>query len=158
MKRLLIILTISLLTLPSMSQVLEFNLRGGINMDRSSVEGKDLSFLPHLGAMAGARFSSIGIYAEMLLTIHDGEGWAERGTYLVPSLVVRYYNPRIFYLEAGPSYYLLTEKQVPGADVLFPDKKIGFLAGAGFYAGRFDIGVRGVLPVKSLQLTITYIF
>jgi len=141
-----------------MSQKFEFDLRAGVNMQKSSSPDNKVSYLPHMGAMVGLRFSTIGFYTEILLSIHDDKDWAEKGTYLVPSLLARYYGFKYLYLEAGTSYYLLAEKQVNGANVPFPDKKIGFLAGAGFYAGRFDIGLRITLPVSSIQATATYIF
>ena len=158
MKKLIIALTIALLALPAMSQKFEFDLRAGINMQKSSSPDNTMSFLPHFGGMTGLRFSKIGLYTEILFSIHDDEDWAEKGTYLVPSLLARYYGFRYLYVEAGTSYYLLAEKQVDGAPVPFPDKKIGLFGGAGFYAGRFDLGVRITLPISSIQGTITYIF
>ena len=158
MKKLILILLAGLIVLPVMSQKFEMDLRLGVNMQTSSSPDNTVSFLPHFGAMSGIRFSTIGIYAEMLLSFHDYDDWAEQGTYLVPSLLVRYYGFRFIYLEGGPSYYLLAEKQVAGAAVPFPDKKFGFFGGAGFYVGRFDIGLRATTRVKSIQATVTYIF
>ncbi|MFO7852414.1 MAG: hypothetical protein ACQERS_04015 [Bacteroidota bacterium] len=158
MKKLIILLAITLISITASSQALEFNLRGGVNFQGSHSPDKKASILPHMGLMTGMQISNIGIYAEVLFSIHDDPEWAERASYFVPSVLARYFVIKNIYVEGGITYYILAEEQIEGSAVDFPDKKVGFMAGGGLSAGPFDLGLRGNLPVKSIQATASYRF
>lgn len=158
MQKIIIILAITLMGLNAMSQKLEFRLRGGVNFQRSSSPGNEYSFLPHVGATAGVRISTFGIYGEVLYSIHDDQYWPEEAAYLVPSVLVRIYGFRYFYSEAGLSYYSLAEDEDPGLAEEYPDQAMGYFAGLGFYIRKFEIGLRATAPVNSIQATASYRF
>jgi len=158
MKKIIVILAVSLISLYSMSQKLEFRLRGGVNFQRSSSIENDFSFFPHAGAMAGVRIATFGIYGELLYSIHDDQYWPEEAPYLVPSVLVRFYGFRYLYSEAGLSYYILAEEKEAGIVAEFPDQKIGYFAGLGLLLNKFEIGLRATSPVNSIQATASYRF
>ncbi|MEA1886683.1 MAG: hypothetical protein U9N72_05700 [Bacteroidota bacterium] len=115
MKKLIILLAISSISLSAMSQQLEFDLRGGINFQGSHSPDKNTSLLPHIGLMAGLKISTMGIYGEVLFSIHDDNDWAERANYFVASTLLRYYGFQPIYIEGGLSYYILAEEQIEGS-------------------------------------------
>lgn len=158
MKKTLILLAVTLISLPAVSQNLEFGLRGGVNFQRSSSAESDFSFLPHVGAMGGVRISYVGIYGEVLYSTHDAESWLETGSYIVPSVMLRFYRLRNLYVEAGLSYYLLAEDQIGMSMYEFPDKQLGYFAGMGLNIRNFEVGIRSTGPVMSIQATASIRF
>lgn len=158
MKKIIVLLAVTLISLSSMSQKLEFRLRGGVNFQRSSSTENDFSFLPHAGAMAGVRITTFGIYGELLYSMHDDQYWPEEAAYLVPSALVRFYGFRYLYSEAGLSYYILAEDKDDGIAAEYPDQKLGYFAGIGLFLNKFEIGLRATAPVNSIQATASYRF
>jgi hypothetical protein len=158
MKKIIVILAVTLISLSSMSQKLEFRLRGGVNFQRSSSTENEYSFLPHVGAMAGVRISIFGIYGELLYSKHDDQYWSEAAAYLVPSALFRFYGFRYFYSEAGLSYYILAEDKGLAFAAEYSDQTIGYFAGLGLYLNRLELGLRATAPVNSIQATASYLF
>lgn len=123
-----------------------------------SADGK-FSFTSHIGAMAGVRISTFGIYGEVLYSTHDSNNWSEDADYLVPSLLVRFYGFRKMYVEGGIPYFILMSDQIDGSTIDFPDKEIGFYAGLGVSFSRIEIGLRSTMnPVSTVQLTGSFRF
>ena len=158
MKKAFILLVFALISITAISQNLEFRLRGGVNFQRASTAEGDFSFLPHVGAMAGVRITSMGIYGEFLYSEHDDDSWPEPGTYFVPSLLFRYYIYRYIYSEVGLSYYLLGGEQAENSVYEYPDNKLGYFAGVGFSFKNFELGLRATNPVISIQATASFRF
>lgn len=158
MKRTVFLIAITLISLSASSQMIEFRLRGGVNFQRGSSADSEFSFLPHFGASAGVRLSSIGIYGEFLYSTHDNQNWLEPGDYFVPSAIIRYYIFSSVYTEVGLSYYKLAEDPVGIAMFEFDDKKVGYFAGLGINFKRFEFGLRTTSPVASIQATASIRF
>ena len=158
MKRMLLLSAFILIALGSMSQGLEFRIKGGINFQKSQSPDSEYSFLPHAGAMLGMRISTIGIYGEFLYSIHDNQNWPDQAAYLVPSALVRFYGFRMIFLEAGLSYWILADEQITGALIELPEKEFGYFVGLGFNLRKFEVGIRTTAPISSIQLTGTYRF
>lgn len=158
MKKTLILFAFTFISLSVMSQNIEFGLSGGVNFQRSSSAESDFSFLSHFGVMAGVRISYVGIYGEVLYSTHDDENWLETGSYLVPSVFLRFYRLRNLYVEAGLSYYVLAEDQVGMSMYEFPDKQLGYFAGMGLNIRNFEVGLRTTGPVMSIQATASIRF
>ena len=158
MKRTVFLLAIILISLSASSQMIEFRLRGGVNFQRSSSAESEFSFLPHFGAMAGVRLSTIGIYGEFLYSTHDNQNWLDPGAYYVPSLLIRYYIYSSVYTEVGLSYYLLAEDPVGIPMFEYDDKELGYFAGVGINFKRFEFGLRATNPVVSIQATASFRF
>jgi len=158
MKRTVFLLAITLISLSASSQMIEFRLRGGVNFQRSSSTGSEFSFLPHFGASAGVRLSTIGIYGEFLYSTHDKQNWLDPGEYYVPSLIFRYYIFSSVYAEIGLSYYKLAGDPAGIAMFEYDDKEWGYFAGLGVNFKRFEIGLRTTSPVTSIQATASIRF
>jgi len=156
MKKIIITIGILFISLPLLSQGLEFRLRGGVNMQSASATDNNVSFTLHAGAKAGLRISDLGFYGELLYSKHDNKSWPSAASYLVPAVIFRYYGFRFVYVEAGMPYYLLFGEQPDPSVMEIPDKNIGVYAGVGLVLGKLEIGLRANAPAVSLQATASY--
>ena len=159
MKKQLIIIFLVFTSLSAWAQKPEYRIRGGINMQQTQSPDSKFSFTSHIGAMAGVRISTFGIYGEALFSTHDGNNWTESADYFVPSLLVRFYGFRKMYVEGGIPYYILASDQIDGSLIDFPDKEAGFYAGFGLSLKKVEIGARSSMnPIQSIQFTGSFRF
>jgi hypothetical protein len=158
MKRVYILLALLLITAASFAQGLEFRLRGGVNFQRSVGSDKDFSLYSQVGAMAGIRISTLGLYGEMLYSAHEEANGLGAINYIEPAAIVRYYTYKYLYAEMGLAYYVLTE-DVPNGINPNPDKDPGFFFGLGATTRRIEIGLRtSMSPFKVVQGTASFRF
>lgn len=128
-------------------------------MQQTQSDDAKFSLTSHIGAMAGVRISTLGIYGEVLFSTHDSNNWSENADYLVPSLLVRFYGFRKIYVEGGIPYFILMSDQIDGSFIDFPDKEVGFYAGLGLSLSRIEIGLRSSMnPISTVQLTGSFRF
>jgi len=158
MKRTTVVIVILLATITATAQDFEFRLRGGVNFQRTQSPDSEFSFLPHIGAMAGVRISTFGVYGEVLYSVHDNQNWVSEAAYIVPAVLVRFYGFRNVYAEGGLSYNMLADEQADGAMVEFPDGEIGYFAGLGYMFKKLEIGLRSTNPLTSIQINALYRF
>lgn len=157
MKKIFIVLFLSATFIGANAQGLEVRARGGVNIQNSNISDKNVSVLPHFGVSAGLRISSIGIYGEMLYSVHENINGSGEADYLIPSASIRFYTHRFVYAEAGIAYLMLTKD--PGGVIQNVDKKAGYFVGLGLTLRRFELGVRAAnQPVTNVQLTASYRF
>ena len=139
MKKYFLFIIILAIGSASMAQNLEFRLRGGANFQKSNLQDKEYSFLPHFGASAGVRLSTIGIYGELLLSTHEDIGGIETIDYIIPSLHARLYTFRFAYAELGFTYLILSGEV---DDISNVDKEAGYFIGLGASFKKFELGFR----------------
>ncbi len=157
MKKLFIVLLLSAAFIGAKAQGLEVRARGGVNIQKSNLAGKDVSVFPHLGVSAGLRISSLGIYGEMLYSVHENINGSGEADYVIPSASLRYYTPRVVYFEAGISYLMLTKD--PGGAIQNVDKEAGIFGGLGLTLRKLELGLRVAnKPATNLQITASYRF
>ncbi|MEE4115579.1 MAG: hypothetical protein V2I37_05395 [Marinilabiliaceae bacterium] len=158
MKKYLIVFVLLIAGLAVSAQGLEFRLRGGANFQRSSMAGQEFSFLPHFGASAGIRISTIGIYGELLYSQHEEANGLSNLAYLIPSAHVRLYTYRFMYAELGLLYLMLTDDIEDGL-LDNPDKEAGYYVGLGASFKKFEVGLRTISkPSLAIQITASYRF
>lgn len=158
MKRLLVFSLFSVISIALSAQGFEFRVRGGANFQRSENSGSEFSLYPHMGAMAGLRISTIGIYSELLYSSHEEANGLGAIAYIVPSVLARYYTSRMIYIELGIPYYILAEDVDPGFSSN-PDKEAGFYGGMGVTIKRFEAGLRSAMsPFKVVHITASIKF
>lgn len=158
MKRYIIIMALLIGGISVSAQSLEFRLRGGANFQKSNMDDKEFSFLPHIGASAGIRISTIGVYGEFLYSIHEDINGIAEINYLIPSLQVRLYAFRYMYAELGFGYLVLN-KDVEGGLLDNPNKEGTYYIGFGASLRKIEFGIRTMgQPSTTIQLTASYRF
>ena len=150
-----IIILLALTTMVAEAQKPEIRLRGGLNMFNSKSPDKEIAFLPHFGAQAGIRISTIGIYGELQYTMLEDVNTYESLGYLLPSIVGRWYGTRLFYVELGPSLLIPAGKVETTGLLSNPDNTFTFFVGGGFYTGKFEFGLRAYqTPKPTMQMSL----
>jgi hypothetical protein len=159
MKRVFIILffAIAFLTGKLSAQSFDWNLRGGINMMQLKPEGKGLAVLYHAGAQAGIRITSFGFYGEALYSVHEDQNGGDPIPYFVPSLVVKVFLSKLFFVELGGSYMSKIEETEDPTLIydMNPDDKLYMLGGLGAKFSKFQLSLRSTLKQEYglIQLT-----
>lgn len=157
MKKIILLLSLSVAVLSAGAQNLEIRARGGVNIQNSKLDNKDVSVFPHFGLSAGIRLSTFGIYGELLYSVHEDINGSGEVDYVIPSVHFRFYTYRYIYAEAGISYLLLSKD--PGGVIENVDKKAGYYVGLGATFRKFEVGLRTAsLPVTNIQITASYRF
>lgn len=158
MKKYLLVITLLIIGVTAGAQGMEFRLRAGANFQNSKLDGKEYSFLPHFGASAGIRLSTIGIYGEVLYSQHEDINGSQAINYIIPSLQIRLYTFRYMYAELGLCYMVLAD-EIEGGLIDNVDKEAGYYVGFGASFKKIEVGLRTAnLPVTNIQLTASYRF
>ena len=158
MKKYLIVIALLIAGFTVSAQGLEFRLRGGANFQRSKMADQEFTFLPHIGASAGIRLSTIGIYGELLYSQHEEANGLTNLNYLIPSVHFRLYTFRFLYAEAGLMYLMLADDVEDGL-LDNPDKEAGYYVGFGASFRKIELGLRTLTkPSTVIQITASYRF
>jgi hypothetical protein len=138
----------------SSGQSFDWNLRGGLNMMRSS-STDEVSYLYHLGAQAGVRIAHFGFYGEALYSMNANQYDGDPIPYFIPAVIVKGFWRKSLFVEFGGSYLSMIGESGVKNDSLNPDGKLAMVAGLGVHFSKIEISMRvnTIQPNPILQLT-----
>ena len=171
MKKLLIVGLLSIVASAAFAQAqVALGIKAGINVSKINSDDLESSSITafHGGAFALFKFTAIGIQPELLFsqqgtTIDDvnfGEGDLKMSYMTIP-VMLKFYLPGGFNLQAGPQFGFLNSAEFDGTDVKdsFKDSDISANVGVAWDApfglvldARYNIGLSDVSEDSAIEL------
>ena len=125
-------------------QSFDWNIRGGFNLMNSKSSGSDLAVLYHGGIQAGVRITNIGLYGEVIYSLHADQYGGEPIPYLIPAVVAKAYTLRFVFVEFGGAYLSKQGDSGVDPDIKNPDEKLFVLAGLGVHVSKIEVSLRAL--------------